>query len=440
MNKNVKKLLLCAAVAFLFCLASCDNGSTQTTPGSAVSDIDYSLGAAPDKEPLSEDEYSAKENSDGIYLEFDIPKKTWQTRVYIEGIGQVAEQVWYNEDNTKGDFFFPFVEAEKKYTIRFVFLREEDKDEDDFVIDYIDGDGVIAWFETNVTAGANSKGEARIKDFGKVDAKKNGDFKFTRKLEFENEKVLTGSDYDWTVDIGLVDGISWNHGTERKTKWYESVEIERENITDTCNLFDMRTWSHGIDFICVRPIMRYKYGDKTYGYQWDSFVQDIYYPPKADSFETIDISNHSQVSKICGTWEFKTNWTSDDYKIYDSIVPMKINQTKTLTIDAQNIENKIIEAVTKKNGDAFTEQEKKFHIDNTYRLTKFSDDDKTMTQEWGEKGTLSEYFKDREYIDYTRHCELKLFEDNDLGNELRLVFSGKDKGQNYNFYDLYYKK
>ncbi|MDE7290437.1 MAG: hypothetical protein K2N58_00160 [Treponemataceae bacterium] len=199
----------------------------------------------------------------------------------------------------------------------------------------------------------------------------------------------------------------------------------------------MCPWVPGIDFVCVRPIMYYEHDGKTYKYQWDSFVQDIFYPPKADSLETIDVSNPSQVSKICGTWKYNTYWTDDNYWIYDvvSVVPIEVKQTKILTIDTQNLEIKIVEILTKKDGSEFTEQEKEYHLENTYRHTTISDDNKKMTQEWLEGDTLSEYLEGWENDDYTRHYELKSFDD-----ELRVIGYGKDNGKDYQFCDTYKKQ
>ena len=419
-GKNEKQIYVWGGVlatlflAILICFASCDNGSTSGGgTQNSQSSINYSLGDPPKSDPLPEDKYSIDEKiSEGIYIEFDIPtsENYWTTRVYIEGLGPVAEEVQYTDQSkTRGCFYYPFVEAGKEYTIRFVFLRKEEQNEEGFVIDYKGDDGSIGWFETNVTAGSQSKGEVRFTSKGKIDVNKNGDFRFTEKPTFQNEYLL---DRKWEVEIGLVEGVSWAHGAERRTKWREAVVIPLAKLTNTCNLFDLSTWPHGIDFVCVRPIMYYEHDGKTYKYQWDSFVQDIFYPSQTDSFVVIDISSNSQLSKIFGTWEFKTSWTSDDYQIYDSVVPMKVKQTKTLTIDAQNLEIKIIEILTKKDGSEFTEEQKKFHIDNPNRNTEISNENKTMTQQWIERYTLSEYLAGWENQNYTRHYKLKFFEDN----------------------------
>lgn len=360
--------------------------------------------------------------------------------MYIDGLGLVAESVWYNDDKTEGDFFYPFVEAGKTYTIRFVFLREEDY-KDGFSLGHV-GDGTIGWFQTDVTAGAGSKGEVRFTSKGTISVDKKYNFRFTQKPTFQNENLLTAGGNDWKEQIGLVEGISWEHGAERRTKWHGVAEIPSTKLTETCNLFEMCPWVPGIDFICIRPVMSYKHNNKTYNYQWDGFVQDIYYPPKADRLQTIDITNPSQASRIYGTWEYNANWTNDDYEIYDSVVPMKVKQTITLTIDAENCKDKVVEVLTKKDGSAFTEKEEEFHV-KTYgdwRTTKISNDRKTVTQEFNYKNPnpLSEYFRDRSYDsgNYTEHYELKLFED----YELRVIRSGKNNGKDYEDCETYIKQ
>lgn len=206
-------------------------------------------------------------------------------------MGQVAEEVCDNSSssNYNANFFFPFVEAEKTYKIRLVFYRDEDKDEKGFVIDYRDDDGVVGWFETELTAGPKSKGEVRFTSKGKISVNKKGDFRFTQKPTFTNEHLLDGK---WAVDIGVVEGISWEHGAERKTKWHSiGTPIPCTELTKQINLYDYREqhksdWSDwdsseiSIDFICVRPVMTYEYNGKEYQYQWEGFAQDLYYPPR----------------------------------------------------------------------------------------------------------------------------------------------------------------
>ena len=197
-------------------------------------------------------------------------------------MGQVAEEVCDNSysSNYNANFFFPFVEAEKTYKIRLVFYRKEDDDGNGFVIDYRDDDGVVGWFETELTAGPESKGEVRFTSKGKISVNKKGDFRFTQKPTFTNEHLLNE---EWAVDIGMVEGISWEHGAERKTKWH-STQIPNDKLTETRNLYENQETEYSIDFICVRPIMSYKYDGKTYNYMWESFVQDIYYPPLEPEF------------------------------------------------------------------------------------------------------------------------------------------------------------
>ena len=281
-------------LAILICFASCDNGSTSggnsedsQSDQNNQFDINYSLGDAPQSNPLQEgQDYNKIDVDEGIYIGFDIPttEKYWTTRVYIEGLGPVAEEVQYTDQNkTKGCFYYPFVEAGKEYTIRFVFLRDEDRDKEGFVINYQGDDGTLGWFQTKVTAGAQSKGEVRFTSKGKIDVKKNGDFRFTEKPTFQNEYLLDGK---WEAEIGLVEGVSWAHGTERRTNWHSMQEtIPSYKLTESINLYkdqqnEKPENKYSIDFICVRPILYYEHYGKKYKYQWDSFAQDIYYPPR----------------------------------------------------------------------------------------------------------------------------------------------------------------
>lgn len=285
-------LVFIAVLSLTSCANSAGSGSGENPQDSQLK-INYALGDPPKSEQLPEESYTVieDEDSEGIYIEFDIPEseKYWTTRVYIEGLGAVAEEVQYTDTNkTRGCFYYPFVEAGKEYTIRFVFLRDEDRDENnpDISFGHLGDDGSIGWFETKVKAGSQSKGEVRFTDKGQIDVKKNGEFKFTKKPAFQNEELLTGDNYDWEVEIGLVEGISWTHGAERRTKWHSMQEtISIDNIYYTINLYkdqenEKTENKYSIDFICVRPILYYEYKGKTYRYQWDSFVREIYYPPR----------------------------------------------------------------------------------------------------------------------------------------------------------------
>lgn len=266
-------------MALLFSLSSCDNGSTSS-PSENDSGIDYSLGTPPDETlKIPDSDITVKEDcADGIFLEFPIPEKTWQTRVYIDGIGQVAESVWFNDEQTKGAFFYPFVTSSKEYKIRITFLKEEDTNSDGFVINT--PDQTIGWFDATVKAGSRSKGEVRLLSKGAVSVKSNGEFKFTERPSFQNENVMNG---DWNMNVALVEGVSWEHGDDRKTKWRAELNIPSAELTKTINLYlynynENGSWRDGgeweIDFLCIRPRMRYTYDDKEFTYQWESFCHD----------------------------------------------------------------------------------------------------------------------------------------------------------------------
>lgn len=331
-------------------------GTTPTTPsgsqGSEDSDTDYSLGDAPNGNRLSEDYFTDKKSEDGIYLECTVPAGTVQSRVYIDGIGQVAEEIQYNDKKNKGNFFYPFLDSGKEYTIRIVFLRDEDKDDDGFVIDYINGDGVVGWLETKVTAGAKSKGEVRVTDSGEVEVKPNGDFKFTKRPTFKNENLLPE---DWMINIGLVEGVSWMH-EGRKTKWSGVVDIPQKELTQTRNLYTSCSWKSEnlkIQFICHRPILYYKYDGKEYRYQWDGPAVDTPdVKTEEELWTSIDISNAADVAKIKGTWTNKNEWDTNRYNIQYHTA-----YTSTLIIDSNNVKNSESWVYTKLDSSAFTKEE-----------------------------------------------------------------------------------
>ena len=269
-------------MALLFSFASCDNGSTSS-PSEKKSGINRGLDPITDetlKIPEADDSgnknFLAADNDDGILLTFNVPKGTWQIRVNIDGIGQAAEEVRLNESKDEGEFFYPFLDAGKEYTVRVTFLKEELTDEDGFVINT--PNQTIGYFDVKKTAGKNSKGEVCLEYYGKVEVKDNGEFKFTERPRFENESRLTGSGYDWAEAVCPVEGVSWEH-EGRKTRWGGEILVPHARLEQTHNLYtsDYNGWKNdlkSIGFICCRPKMKYKYGDKEFTYQWDSFCHD----------------------------------------------------------------------------------------------------------------------------------------------------------------------
>lgn len=332
-------------------------GTTPTTPSGSQgsegqdSDTGYTLGDAPNGNRLSEDYFTFKDCDDGIYLECTAPAGTWQTRVYIDGIGQVAEEIQYNDKKNRGNFFYPFLDSGKEYTIRVVFLRDEDKDDDGFVIDYINGDGVVGWFETKVKAGAKSKGEVCVADSGEIELKPNGDFKFTKRPTFKNENLLPE---DWMINIGLVEGVSWMH-EGRKTKWSGSVDISQKELTQTRNLYIACSWKSEnvkIQFVCHRPILYYEYDGKKYRYQWDGPAVDTPgIKTEEELWADIDIKNAADVAKIKGTWtqnsEYDTQRNGNSYHVV---------YNHTITIDASNVKETEYYMYTNSDGTAFTKE------------------------------------------------------------------------------------
>lgn len=328
-----------------------------------------------------------------------------------------------------------------------VFEKDEIRDGEGFVIS--SGD-VIKWFETKVTAGANSKGEVRLKYKGAIEVKSNGDFRFTKKPEFYGESALTGKDYDgkdydWKENIGLVEGISWEHGDARRTKWRGQFPIPNADFTKWCNLYidaGTKGWKDSdlikIDFLCIRPCLEYNYNGKTYNYQWENFCYDTpYLGDEALLWTTIDINNPTDVTKIQGTWTHSEN-EEGDYHLDDNLyIPMKGKSTETVNIiDSTTLKATLTDVLNKKDGTAFTDEEQAYwnfgdhdysrDDDEIYtRKVTISDDKKTITEIYYRETKPSEFFKD---------CELKLSKD---GSELWCSeWSNKEE----EYYTYNYKK
>jgi len=484
-------------------------GGTQN-PG----DADDPLGEPPAENlRLPKDYYSAIPRDDGIYFEFSVPKGARggnACTVSIAGIGQVAEVIALNEKGNKGTFFYPFVKPSTKYTVRFRFPREEDTDDEGFVINYI-SDGTVGWFETTAIAGKNSLGEVKLTETGEIEVQDNGDFRFTKRPTFEGEQLLTGNDYDWTEAVCPVEGVSWLE-EGRKTKWGGEILIPQKLLEQKHNLYtsDYNGWKgdlKSINFLCIRPKMnKYTYDGIDYTYQWDNF---LYKTPnltsEAQLWTEIDMNNPADVNKIVGTWKYSNEW--EDW--YDDKKTLKVKAVweENLGIESKNVTETDIWTYTKPNGSAFTDDEIKTHFcytrfsdslpenedeyfvyeegtfsdgsnlggsagnDNTpdsddkdnaydsddiieqseskttykYKIYvlhnnySISSDKKTITETNSRNASISEYFADYSdyYKNYTRHYTVKLFED---GNTLRIVRSGTDDGEPYEWYRDYKKQ
>lgn len=278
---------------------------------------------------------------------------------------------------------------------------------------------MTGWFETNATAGAKSKGEVRLKHKGTIEVKDTGDFRFTKIPEFDGASVFTN--YDWQENIALVEGISWEHGAERKTKWRAQFPIPKAELTKWCNLYTdagTKGWKDGefikIDFLCIRPCLEYNYNGKTYNYQWESFCYEIpYLGDEALLWTTIDINNPADVAKIKGTWEYSQNEEGNYHLGDDYYIQMKGKGTETVNIIDQNtLIATFTDILNKKDGTPFTEEEqahwnfgnKDYSKDDeiyTHDVT-ISDDKRTITEIYHRETTPSKFFQD---------CEFKLFKD-----------------------------
>ncbi|MCM1224517.1 MAG: hypothetical protein NC548_59725 [Lachnospiraceae bacterium] len=273
-------------MALLFSLSSCDNGSTSS-PSENDSGIDTSLGTPPDETlKIPDSDITVKEDcADGIYITYAIPqgKDVQSCTASIDGIGLVHENYGL-EGKSEGDLFYPFVTPGKEYTVRFIFNSKE-----------IERDGwnyggaeCVGWFDAKVTAGSKSKGEVRLTSKGEIEVKANGDFRFTKEPAFADKNLLDANG-GWYMNIALVEGVSWLHD-DRKTKWRGELNVLSAELTKTINLYSYNengSWRNGgeweIDFLCIRPRMKYTYGDKEYIYQWDGFTEeDLQLKPEAE--------------------------------------------------------------------------------------------------------------------------------------------------------------
>lgn len=418
-------------MAILFCFTACKNSSSD-------SGDDFVSGSDPSQNA------PAEKNADGIYIKFAIPNKdVVRYEVFIEGIGQVSE-TGVGENKTEDDFFYPFVNKNTEYTVRINFLKNENQDDEGYTIET--PDQVVDWFEVKATAGANSKGEVCLKDFGEIEVKDNGNFKFTKKPAFENESLLTGSSYDWVLGIGLSEGVSWEH-PNRRSKWLTEIEVPNKDLLGKTHNFYTYPRPYGdvtkVDFIVYRPKMSYQYGGKEYKYQWGGKTVDTNCRPEAELWADINVTNSADVAKIQGTWTENGEW--DDTESH--YVNVHVVYNSVLVIDATTVENWSF-TYTKLDGSAFTKEEL---LENEWAYSDssenwklrenctLSNDGKMLTQKYGNtERPLSEYFADRKYNDgYTAHYDLKLFAD----SLLRIIQSGTESdGEDYEWYNEYKKQ
>lgn len=277
-------------LAVLFLFAACSNSSSSGGDGFSESDysttnIDRSLGEISEdlkilESDIGSDEknFEAEDSNEGIYIRyFVIPENAGSYRILIDGIGQVTEN-YFDVGSLKGySFFYPFLEPNKKYTVRVVFQREEERDSQGYTVNQ--PDFIIGYFDITIKAGAQSKGEVFLEDFGKIQVSKNGDFKFTKKTAFHNENLLADK---WYVEIGLNEGVSWMH-PDRRSKWLTQIQIPCTELGETYNFYTYPN-SGGdvtkVDFIAYRPIMDYEYDRMEYRYQWDGYTLDTNCNPR----------------------------------------------------------------------------------------------------------------------------------------------------------------
>ncbi|MDE7290699.1 MAG: hypothetical protein K2N58_01490, partial [Treponemataceae bacterium] len=326
--------------------------SQPGNPGSddSSSDIRHSIRDDVSEELKIKENFSAAQNADGIQIKFAIPKDTNSYEVYIDGIGLVTENYFGVGNMAEDDFFYPFLTPNKEYTIQVVFFGAE-VEIDGWNYGRPDGDGLIGWFDVKATAGANSKGEVRLNDFGKITVEKNGDFKFTKKPAFENESLIQ----DWILGIGLSEGVSWLHD-DRRSKWLTEIDIPNKEILNKKYNFYTYPRPYGdvtkVDFIVYRPKLFYEYGGKEYKYQWDGYTLDTNCRAEEFLLANIDIKKSEDVAKIQGTWKYV--WEGD-VEVYN--IPCHGVCNETFVISGNNVKNNWSYTYTKRNGSAFTKKE-----------------------------------------------------------------------------------
>ena len=328
--------------------------SQPGNPGSddSSSDIRHSIRDDVSEELKIKENFSAAQNADGIQIKFAIPKDTNSYEVYIDGIGLVTENYFGVGNMVEDDFFYPFLTPNKEYTIQVVFFGAE-VEIDGWNYGRPDGDGLIGWFDVKATAGASSKGEVLLNDFGKITVEKNGDFKFTKKPAFENESLIQ----DWILGIGLSEGVSWLHD-DRRSKWLTEIDIPNKEILNKKYNFYTYPRPYGdvtkVDFIVYRPKLFYEYGGKEYKYQWDGYTLDTNCRAEEFLLANIDIKKSEDVAKIQGTWRYEYefyNIDSSGIRLYDGYC------NDTLFITGNNVKHSWIDTYTKPNGSAFTKKE-----------------------------------------------------------------------------------
>lgn len=367
--------------------------------------------------------FSAEEdNKEGVYVEFAIPKNANSYKVLIDGIGQVTEDYFGVGNKTEDDFFYPFLEPNKEYTVRVIFQKEEKIDSQGYTVNTPDYE--IGYFDITAKAGAQSKGEVFLEDFGKVQVEKNGDFKFTKKTAFHNENLLKD---EWVMEIGLNEGVSWMH-PDRRSKWLTQIQIPCKKLGETYNFYTYpRYWGDvtKVDFIAYRPIMYYEYGEKQYRYQWDGYALDTNCKPESELWTKIDISKDADVAKITGTWT-RIDWEDD----YDYDIPVHVVHNAVMTITNNKVKTTRHIIYTKLNGSAFTDEDVSkviYYDENEYELSK---DRKTLTE-------ISSYAEAdiSELLD--ENLDLKLF---DGGKILRATELWTENGEVHNSYIDYQKQ
>lgn len=369
--------------------------------------------------------FSAEQNAEGILIKFTIPKDVNAYEIYIDGIGLVTENYFGVGNMTEDDFFYPFLTPNKEYKIRVVFLKAE-VEEGGWNFGHLGGNGIIGWFDVTAKAGAGSKGEVRLNDYGKITVEKNGDFKFTKKPTFENESKIS----NWVLGIGLNEGVSWLH-EDRRSKWLTEIDIpNNEVLNKKYNFYTYpRSWGDvtKVDFIVYRPKLFYKYGEKEYKYQWAGYTLDTECTAELKLWTDIDITKSADVAKIQGTWTRKNNW--DD--AYFDDIQAHVVATETLVVDGDTVKILNYREYTKPDNTTFVLSKETLDELKDYGY-ELSSDGKTITEEWeSDTESLSEYYADyrSRFLyndgterDFVAHRNLKLFND---GSALQIITSYK---------------
>lgn len=214
---------------------------------------------------------------DGIFIKIANPqqatikKAEYTMFVFIDGIGNVCQDVYNIDGNAPKEFFFPYVQKDKTYKVRIWFTREE-KDENDATIP--NSGKVLSWNEINVKTNGGTGGDLMIvspQEVTSIDA--NGNFKL-KAPEFAQEP----SDFNWEMMVQPFEGQSWNIENSKGWKYLGEMYVPKSEMNSTHNIYDYlkNDWSTEgtIEFICIVPRIKYTREGKEWTLRWQAVTKD----------------------------------------------------------------------------------------------------------------------------------------------------------------------